>query len=116
MTNYVQEGKVLNYIVPSGGVDSGDLVLVESIVGVCASTGVEDDVIALAVEGVYSVPKVAGAIAQGAAVYFEQVAENAGQVTTATEGGSPWGTLVKAGVAAAAAASDDTVVPVILNK
>lgn len=111
MTNYVQEGKVLNYTVLSGGVTSGDLVLVESIVGVCASTGVEDDVIALAVEGVYSVPKVVGAIAQGAAVYFL-----GGSVTTATEGGSPWGDFVKAGVAAAAAESADTHVPVILNK
>jgi predicted RecA/RadA family phage recombinase len=111
MKNYVQEGKVLNYTVPAAGVTSGDLVLVESIVGVCASTGVEDDVIALAVEGVYSVPKVAGAISQGQAVYFLD-----GDVTTADEGGSPWGSLVKAGVAAAAAESGDTTVPVLLNK
>jgi predicted RecA/RadA family phage recombinase len=110
MTNYIQEGKAINYTVPSGGVDSGDLVLIESIVGVCASTGVEDDVVAVAIEGVYEVPKVAGAISQGEAVYFL-----GGDVTTADEGGSPWGTLVKAGVAIESVLTGATVVAVKLN-
>lgn len=110
MKNYVQEGNALNYTVPAAGVTSGELVLIESIVGVSASTAVEDEVVAVAVKGVYSVPKVAGAIAQGEAVYFLD-----GSVTTATQGGSPFGDLVKAGVAAAAAESADETVPVHLN-
>jgi predicted RecA/RadA family phage recombinase len=110
MTNYIQEGKAINYTVPIGGVDSGDLVLIESIVGVCASTGVENDVVAVAIDGVYELPKVAGAISQGQAVYFL-----GGSVTTATAGGSPWGNLVKAGVAFETVLTGATVVAVKLN-
>jgi predicted RecA/RadA family phage recombinase len=110
MTNYIQEGKAINYTVPSGGVDSGDLVLIESIVGVCASTGVENDVVAVAIDGVYELPKVAGAISQGQAVYFLD-----GDVTTDTAGGSPWGNLVKAGVAFETVLTGATVVAVKLN-
>jgi predicted RecA/RadA family phage recombinase len=94
MTNYIQEGCSIDYTVLSGGVTSGDLVLIEAMVGVCASTGVEDDVIAVAIDGVYEVPKVTGAISQGEVLYFLD-----GDVTTATAGGSPWGNLVRAGVA-----------------
>jgi len=110
MTNYVQEGVAINYTVPSGGVDSGDLVLIESIVGVSASTGVEDDVVAVRIEGVFQVPKVAGAISQGQAVYFL-----GGSVTTADEGGSPWGDLVKAGVAVETVLTGAATVAVKLN-
>jgi predicted RecA/RadA family phage recombinase len=110
MTNYVQEGVAIDYTVPAGGVTSGQLVLIGSIVGVCASTGVEDDVIAARIEGVFEVPKVAGAVTQGQALYFL-----GGSVTTADEGGSPWGDLVKAGVAVTAQDSGDATVHLKLN-
>jgi len=110
MTNYVQEGVAIDYTVPAAGVTSGELVLIESIVGVSASTGLEDDVVAVRIEGVFQVPKVAGAIAQGEAVYFLD-----GSVTTADEGGSPWGDLVKAGVAVETVLSGAATVAVKLN-
>jgi predicted RecA/RadA family phage recombinase len=111
MTNYVAEGEVFNYTVPSGGVTSGDLVLLGALVGVAVNTGVEDDLIAVNVCGVYEVAKAAGAISQGAAVYFDE--DNA-EVTTATSGGSPWASLVLAGYAYEAALSGDATVKVKL--
>ena len=59
-----------------------------------------------AISGVFSVPKASGAITQGALLYWDDTAEN---LTTTASGN----TLV--GVAAAAAASGDATVPLLLN-
>lgn len=112
MTNYIAEGNVFNLTVPSGGVTSGGLVLMGDTVGVAKSTGVEDEVVAVAVSGVFEVPKAVGAVVQGEALYFD---EDNNELTTSTEGGSPWAAFVLAGYAYEAAASDAATVQVRLK-
>ena len=111
MKNYVKKGESINYTVPAGGVTSGDIVLMNDLVGVAASTGVENDVVPVAVCGVYSVAKAAEAMAVGEKLYFD---EDNDQLTVSSEGGSPWGSLVLAGYCSAAAALSDSTVDVKL--
>ena len=73
-TNFRQEGKVLHYLVQAGdNIKSGDLVAVNDVVGVAITDGVEGELLAVSVEGVYEVevPAAAGNISQGKAVYFD---------------------------------------------
>ena len=67
--NQVQRGEVLTAIAP-GNVDSGDGVLIGACFGVAqydALTGAE---VELAIEGVFALNKVAGAINFGAPIYW----------------------------------------------
>lgn len=111
--NYIQPGDTITYIVPAGGVTSGDLLIQGVLAGVALGTGVEDAEVELGIDGVYSLAKVTGAITQGQVVYFDTDEE---KVTTAAEGGSPWGDFVRVGVATSAAGSSDATVEVKLNK
>lgn len=74
MLNTVAKGEVIPYVVPSGGVLSGGLVLIGSLVGVAVTTGVEDEVVSLRIKGVYEVPKITGAVTQGQALYHNGTA------------------------------------------
>jgi len=77
MKTFNREGKVLHYKVPTGKtVKSGDLVVVNDIVGVAVTDGAENEVIALAVEGVYLLPVPASvtSIGQGDSVYWDVTA------------------------------------------
>lgn len=70
MKNFVQEGEVLNYTVPNAtSITSGDIVVVGDLVGVAAKSGEAEDKIAVNLEGVFELPKVAGALTQGQKVY-----------------------------------------------
>ena len=80
MKNTIAQGDVLPYVVPAGGVISGGLVLVGSLVGVAVTTGAEDDVVSVNIKGVYEVAKITGAVAQGQALYHNGTAS----LTTAT--------------------------------
>lgn len=86
---------------------SGDLVVMEDTVGVALTDAAVGDTIAVRVEGVFELPKAAGAIAQGQAVYWD------GTGITATAPAEGAGTY--AGKAYIAAAADDTVAQVALN-
>lgn len=113
MTNYVQEGKAINYTAPVGGVTSGDVVVMEdNLIGVAVSTGVEDDVVAVNIEGVYELAKATGAITIGAKVYWDADNEN---VTTTTAGGSPWADFPLVGRATESVLSGATTVNVKLS-
>lgn len=62
-TSYVQEGGVINYTNAGAAISAGDLVVMGHIVGVAltdiaATTGVG----AVAIEGVFTVPKVSAAV------------------------------------------------------
>lgn len=105
MTNSVSNGEVLNYIVPSGGVSSGDLVEVGGLVGVAVVDGVENDTVAVNLKGCYEVAKVtADAVTQGQALYIDS-----GELTTTV------GSNVLAGYAAEAASDSVSIVKVILK-
>jgi len=105
-TNFVQEGKTLNYTPSGADVASGDFVLIGAI-GAIAKTDIADGKTgALHISGVYSVPKASGAVTQGAKLYWSTA--NSNLTTTATDN-----TIV--GVAAEAAASGDANVKILLN-
>ncbi len=104
-TNYVQEGKALNY---TAGADilSGDFVLIGTIGGIAKTAIANGKVGAVHITGIFNVAKATGAITQGAKLYWD----NTNKVLTTTASGN---TIV--GVAAAAALSGDATVAILLN-
>jgi len=114
--NHIQSGKVINYT-NSGGtaIKPGQVVVIGTLVGVALVYIAAGESGSVAIEEVYEVPKATGAIAQGAAVYWDAdgnpvggVAGSGAIVTTPTDN-----TL--AGKAFAGVASDAAVVRVKLN-
>jgi predicted RecA/RadA family phage recombinase len=103
--NFIQEGKILDYTA-AADVASGQFVLVGAI-GAVAITDIANGATGpVQVVGVFSVPKAAGAVTQGAKLYWDA----ANSVLTTTASGN---TVV--GVAAAAAAGGDARVSILLN-
>lgn len=100
IARYVQKGESIDHR-PSAAVAAGDVVVLNSLVGV-ARLDIEADTLgSLAVTGVFETPKAAGAIAAGAAVYWDAANHKA----TTVAAGNPY--LGKA--IGAAAAADETV-------
>lgn len=106
MKNFVQPGALLNVTAPSGGVVSGEVVLVNKLLGVAAFDAAENAEVTVAVEGVFEVPKKStDTPGQGALLYWD--ATNGEMTTTATGN-------TKAGYAAEAAGSGATLVKIRL--
>lgn len=105
-TNFVQEGKALNYTPSGADVASGDFVLIGTIGGVAKTDIADGKTGAVHVSGVFSAPKASGAVTQGAKLYWNSTNSN---LTTTASGN----TIV--GVAAEAAASGDANVKILLN-
>jgi predicted RecA/RadA family phage recombinase len=105
VADYFQDGDLVDYT-PGSAVSAGDVVVLNDLVTVAVRPIPANKLGAVAVEGVFKLPKASGAIGQGAIVYWDSTASN---VTTTATGNK------RAGKAAAAAASGDTVVPVLLN-
>jgi len=103
--NFIHEGDVLNYTA-GANIASGQFVLIGTIGGVAINAIPNGSTGAVRVKGVFSVPKAAGAVTQGAKLYWDA----ANSVLTTTASGN---TIV--GVAAAAAQSGDATVQVLLN-
>lgn len=102
--NYVESGDVLDYTAGSGEtINSGDLIIKGDIIGVALGKATEGQVVAIAAEGVFILPKATGAITLGAKVYWDATNSN---VTTTASGN----TLI--GAAWSAQASGDTTVKV----
>lgn len=105
MLNYIQKGDLLDVVAPSGGVVSGQLLAVSALVGVAQTTAVAGAVFAFLITGVVSVPKAAGAIAQGDKLYYDATALNITETSTNN---------LFAGHAAAAALAGDPFVNLLL--
>jgi len=103
MTNYIQQGHVIDVVAPVGGYTSGDLVVVGTLVGIANTTVLAGEKCAISVEGVFEIPKLTGALSVGAKVYSDA---GAAVDTTNTD------TLV--GKVVEAALSGDTTVKVLL--
>jgi predicted RecA/RadA family phage recombinase len=107
MRNYVQRGDALTIPAPTGGVSSGDAVLVGALFGVAAATADAGDDVAVSVEGVFELPKkAADAVTVGAVLYWD--ATPGELTTTGTDN-------VRVGYAAAAAGAGTTTVTVKLT-
>lgn len=110
-TNYIQEGDVVTVAAPSGGVVSGAGVKMGVMFGVATATADEGDSVAVAVEGVFTLPKVsAQAWTVGAAIYWDDFAVGGAVATTATTSGN-----LLIGVAAAVADNPSATGVVRLN-
>ena len=107
MKNFVQPGDVVTVIAPSGGVVSGQGVLVGYLFGVAAFAAAAGASVEIACEGVYTLPKATGALAVGDKLYWDATAGN----LTATSSGNKW-----VAVAAKAALSADATVNAKLNE
>lgn len=105
-TNFVQEGKTLDYTASGADVASGEFVVVGILGGVAKTAIADGKTGAVCICGVFSVAKASGAVTQGAKLYWNSSNSN---LTTTASGN----TLV--GVAAAAAASGDSTVKILLN-
>jgi predicted RecA/RadA family phage recombinase len=60
-TKYVQEGNVISYTL-SGTVLAGAVVVLKHNIGIALKSGVSGDVIPVAIEGCFTVPKVSAAV------------------------------------------------------
>jgi predicted RecA/RadA family phage recombinase len=105
MAAFKQDGDKWDYT-PSSAVAVGDVVVLNDTIAVADRPIAANALGAVAVEGVFEMPKASGAIGQGAVVYWDSTNSN---VTTTSSGNK------RAGKAAVAAASADTVVRVALN-
>ncbi len=106
MKNFIQKGDTLTMAAPTGGVASGDGVLVGSLFGIAAGDAAENDNVEVQTTGVFDLPKATGAVTQGAKVYWDNTNKNV--TTTATAN-----TLI--GAATVAALSGDATARVKLN-
>ena len=78
----IRDGNKLDYTCVAA-VAMDDVIVVGSIVGIASQDGAIGDVIALDVAGVYELKANTAAISQGAAVYWDESAEEV--TTTATD-------------------------------
>lgn len=77
MTNFIQEGKTLTVPAPTGGVVSGQLVVVGKIVGVAAIDAAQGEPVQVVTEGVFELPKVTtDAVTAGEALYWDSATSN----------------------------------------
>jgi predicted RecA/RadA family phage recombinase len=106
-TKYVQEGSVINFTT-AGAVAAGAVVVVGNLLGVAlAAASASGQVIAVAVEGVFEVPKAPGAAwTIGLPVVWDASAGNFGTDAAVTQA---TGDITGGAVAWAAAASGDAV-------
>lgn len=101
MSKFIRNGKTMPFTA-TAALAVGDVVVVGSIVGVAQNAAAIGEVVELALEGVYEVPKVgATVIAQGAILYWDESESEA--TTTATDN-------VAMGFAFAGGASADTTI------
>jgi predicted RecA/RadA family phage recombinase len=100
MKNFLQDGEIATVPAPSGGVTSGDFIMVGALFGVCQTTHLEGEDVAIVREGVFKLPKATGAAwTKGNPLYWDATAKN----FTKTSGAN-----TPVGVAFADAASGDT--------
>lgn len=107
MRNFIQPGNTVTVVAPSGGVSSGDGVLIGSLFGVACGDALMGAEVELATVGVYDLEKATGVeMTAGGAAFFDASTE---KITSVAAGN----TLV--GVALAAAGSSDEIARVRLN-
>jgi predicted RecA/RadA family phage recombinase len=102
---YIQPGKTVPFKNGATAVSYGDVVSLATRIAIAAENIAANATGNAHVEGVWELPKAAGAVTVGAAVYWDATATN---ITTTAEANIP------AGYAVLAAAAGDTVIKVKL--
>lgn len=95
--NYIQEGNIFSHVATEPLV-SGQVVLVESLLGVCMSDAAAGEGVEIATEGVFSLPASTEEIKAGAKVYWAAAGDPVGGpagsgAATATETGNTYAGL-----------------------
>lgn len=108
MKNFIQKGKTISVLL-AANIASGAAILIGAIVGVAVTSGLIGDTISVDLFGVFELPKAAGAVSQGALLYWDDTAKN---VTTSSASGAN----AKIGYAWAAAQSGDATIQVTLSR
>lgn len=94
MKTYIQNGHVVTVPTPTGGIASGEGLIVGNIFGIAAYSAAEGDPLELATTGVYKLPKATAAvIVVGARVAWDNTAK---QVNTPGAGRFPIGIATEA--------------------
>jgi predicted RecA/RadA family phage recombinase len=94
MKNYIQEGRMITVAAPTGGVTSGDGVLIGALFGVATKTAAAGETATIATTGVFDLPKLTSAvIAAGDKVSWDDTAK---QVNVPGTGRYPIGTATEA--------------------
>jgi len=107
MKNFIQRGDVITVMAPTGGMTSGQGVLIGNLFGVAATTAAEGESVEIATVGVYELPKLVSAvIAAGARVAWDDTAK---QVVLPDTG------MVPIGIATVAAGNGVSIVRVRLD-
>lgn len=75
MKNYVQEGERITVAAPSA-LASGEGVVIEDLFGVAECAAAQGEEVTLVLEGVFILPKAAGALPLGKKVYWDAAAKN----------------------------------------
>lgn len=98
---------------PGSAVAVGDVVQLGDLFCIADRPIAANKLGALAIEGVFTLPKATGAVTQGATLYWDHV--NSKITTAADDGGSPKVSFKRAGWAYAAQDSGDATVKVVIN-
>ena len=94
MKNYLQNGHILRVTAPTGGIASGEALIVGSIFGIAAFTAAEGEPVEISTTGVFELPKASAAVLTvGARVAWDDAAK---QVNTPGTGRYPIGVAVEA--------------------
>ena len=93
-SNFVQDGNVVTLTAPSGGVLCGAGLVVGNLFGIATYDAAQDTEVEVAVTGVFTLPKAAGVINEGARVWWNDTAKAISNVTGA--GYFPIGVAVEA--------------------
>lgn len=77
MQNHIQNGHVITVTVPTGGIASGEGMIIGNIFGVAAYSAAEGDPLELAITGVFRLPKATAAVLTvGTRVAWDNTAKN----------------------------------------
>ncbi len=84
MKNFIQTGDTLTVAAPSGGVVSGGMVIIGSIIGIATATVAAGVAVAVKTKGVFELAKLsAQAWTVGAPIYWDSTNANATTVSSA---------------------------------
>lgn len=107
MKNFIQDGNVVTVTAPTGGVKSGDGIVVGALFGICATDAAQTEEVEIALTGVFEMKKASGQILEGGRVWFNATS---GEIENASGAG-----LFPVGVAVRLAGSSDATARIRLD-